>query len=96
MVLCERSKRFSDFKFDISDLIGRAKSISKQLNGWLESLKNTDVRGTKFLTNKDRERVSRDKEFSAFDQQMEGFRRKHLEWLDRRAVDPNIKFEDIE
>lgn len=95
LLLCERSKRFSDFRFDISDLIGRAKSISKQLNGWLESLKNTDIRGTKFLTNKERERASRNKEFSEFDQQMEDFRRKHLEWLDRRAIDPNIKFEDI-
>lgn len=96
LLLCERSKRFSDFKFEISDLIGRAKSVSKQLNGWLESLKNTDIKGAKFLTNKDRERMTRDKEFAEFDQYLEDFRRKHLEWLDRRSVDSSVKFEDID
>lgn len=82
--LCERSHRFSDFKFEISDLIERAKSISKQLHGWIESQKNTDIKGPKFLTNKERERIARDKEFEEFDKQMAEFRRQHLEMLKRR------------
>lgn len=86
----------ADLKFEISDLIGRAVSISKQLNGWLESLKNTDIKGTKFLTDRDRARAVRDKEFAEFDAYMADFRRKQSEWLERRGVEPGIRFEDIE
>lgn len=68
--VCERSDRFSNFKSEISDLIGRATNISKQLHGWLESLKNTDIKGVKFYTNKERERRERDREFEEFDREM--------------------------
>ncbi|HSK74163.1 MAG TPA: hypothetical protein VK892_20855, partial [Pyrinomonadaceae bacterium] len=43
-----------------------AVSISKQLNGWIESLKNSEIKGVKFLTDKERKRlqqVKEDKEF---------------------------------
>jgi four helix bundle protein len=66
----ERSDRFSNFRSEISDLIGRATNISKQLHGWLESLKNTDIKGVKFYTNKERERRERDREFEEFDREM--------------------------
>lgn len=68
--VCEKSDRFSNFKSEISDLIGRATNISKQLHGWLESLKNTDIKGVKFYTNKERERRERDREFEEFDREM--------------------------
>ena len=54
LCLCERLPRFSDFKFEISNLKLRAESVSKQLNGWIESLKNSDIKGVKFLTEKER------------------------------------------
>lgn len=68
--LCERSDRFSNFKSESSDLIGRSTNISKQLHGWLESLNNTDIKGVKFYTNKERERRERDREFEEFDREM--------------------------
>ncbi|MBA3354130.1 MAG: four helix bundle protein [Blastocatellia bacterium] len=76
--LCAYSPRFSDFKFEISNLIERGKCISKQLNGWIESLKNSKIKGSKFLTNRDRERIAQNKEFAEFDAQMSEFRRQHL------------------
>ena len=85
--LCERSRRFSDFKFEISDLINRAKNISRQLNGWLESLKNTKIKGPKFLTQKEREKILHEKEFEEFDRKMEEFRRQHLEMLKQREIE---------
>src|SRR5687768_16084748 len=85
--LCENSSRFSNFKFEISNLIERAKNISSQLNGWLESLKNSKIKGSKFLTQKERERIAHEKEFEEFDRQMEDFRREHLERLRRREVE---------
>jgi four helix bundle protein len=57
--LCEHAPRFSNFKFEISNLITRVVGVSKQLNGWLESLKNSKIKGNKFLTNKDREKMAR-------------------------------------
>ena len=83
--LCEASPRFSNFKFEISNLIKQAAVISKQLNGWIESLKNSKIKGYKFLTQKDRERIAHEKQFEEFDRQMEDFRREHLRMLDRRA-----------
>lgn len=85
--LCERPPRFSAFRSEISDLIGRAVNVSKQLNGWIESLKNSDIKGPKFLTNKDREKKAREKEFEEFDKQMEDFRVQHLAMLKNRDED---------
>jgi len=72
--LCESIPRFEDFKFEISDLIDKAKIISKQLNGWLESLKNTDIKGTRYLTDKDRRKREQKQEFEEFDKQMAKFK----------------------
>ena len=68
--VCERSDRFCNFRSEISDLIERSTNISKQLHGWLESLKNTDIKGVKFYTYKERERRERDREFEEFDREM--------------------------
>lgn len=89
--LCEKSPRLSDFKFEISDLIGRAVNVSKQLNGWIESLKNSDIKGPKFLTNKDREKKAKEKDFEEFDKQMEDFRLQHLAMLKKRDEDAAVE-----
>ena len=88
--LCESSPRFSNFKSEISNLISRVINISKQLNGWLESLKNSKIKGSKFLTQKERDRIAQDKEFAEFDRQMEDFRRRHAQWLDHRLGEPPV------
>lgn len=87
--MCERLDRFSNFKFEISDLIGRATNISKQLHGWIDSLKNTDIKGVKFYTEKEKARVARSKEDEEFDREMADFKRRHEDWLIRRQADPN-------
>jgi four helix bundle protein len=85
LCLIDRVPRFSNFKFEISHLKGRGENISKQLHGWLESLKNSKIKGNKFLTQKERERIEQDKEFEEFDARMAEFRRQHLAMLDQRA-----------
>lgn len=94
--LCERSQKFSELRSEISDLIENAKSISRQLNGWIESLKNTEIKGAKFLNDKERTRLKRKEERDEFDQGQAEFRRRHAEWLSRKIVDPTIRLEDIE
>lgn len=82
--LCESSARFSNFKSEISNLIGGVKNVSRQLNGWLESLKNSKITGARYLTQKERDKIAQNKEFADFDRQMDEFRRQHEEWLTRR------------
>ena len=82
--LCERLRHFDNFKFEISDLTGRAVNISKQLNGWLESLKNSDIKGARYLTQRERAKRQQDQEFAEFDQEMARYRQELLEKLQSR------------
>ena len=90
--LCERQERFSNIKSEISNLIGMAVNISKQLHGWLESLKNSDIKGVKFLTDKERARFEKSKELEGFEREMAEFKARHTEWLIRRQSDPSAQF----
>lgn len=89
--MCEALDRFSDLRSDISNLIGQAFNISKQLHGWIESLKNSDITGVKFLTDKERQRLVQKKELDEFDREMAEFKKRHEEWLIRRQTDPEAK-----
>ena len=89
--LCESSPRFSNFKFEISNLISRVKNVSRQLNGWLEALKNSNIKGTKFLTQKERDKIAHDKQFEEFDQYMDNFRQEHERMLTRRAEEAEMR-----
>lgn len=68
--LCERSEKFSNFKSEISNLIKREEIISKQLNGWIESLKNSDIKGIRYLNDKERARIEQDKAAKEFDEEI--------------------------
>ncbi|MBS1770311.1 MAG: four helix bundle protein [Acidobacteria bacterium] len=68
--LCERSDKFSNFRSEISNLIKREESISKQLNGWIESLKNSEIKGVRFLNDKERVKIQQKKEFDEFDREI--------------------------
>lgn len=83
--ICERVERFSDLKFEISDLIGRVTNISRQLHGWLESLKNSDIKGVKFFTNKEKNKIAKNKEFEEFDQEMGRYKAELEEMLRQRS-----------
>ena len=52
--LVERLPEFHDLKSEISDLKSKAESISRQLRAWADSLQNTDIRGTRYLTDQSR------------------------------------------
>ncbi len=52
--LLYRLPGFIDFRSEISDLKSKAESISRQLRAWADSLQNTEIRGTRYLTDKSR------------------------------------------
>lgn len=89
LCLCERVPRFNNFKSEISNLKLRAESISKQLSGWLDSLKNTDIKGTKFLTEKERKLYRQRKDLEEFDAEMRQFRKELGERLNRELAERN-------
>lgn len=76
----ERLKAFGHLKSEISDLKTLARNISRQLGGWLFSLQESDISGTRYLTEKSRAGYHQKKSSEAF---MEEIRKKHLENLER-------------
>ncbi len=84
-----RLPNFRKFKDDILDLRNRAEKISKQLNGWADSLKNSDIKGFKFLTEKERESYRSKKDLAKFDKEMKDFRAKFAEKLKREEEERN-------
>jgi four helix bundle protein len=49
---------FSNLKSHISDLISKSENISRQLYGWIESLKHSEISGQRHLDNKERAKYS--------------------------------------
>src|SRR5437016_13362540 len=70
--LLERLPDFVNFKSEISDLKSRAESISRQLRAWADSLQNTEIRGTRYLTDNsrrvDKQRQERDEFLAELEQ----------------------------
>ncbi len=64
--LLDRLPEFTNLKFEISDLKSKAESISRQLRAWADSLQNTEIRGTRYLTDKSRRAETQRKEREEF------------------------------
>jgi four helix bundle protein len=62
----ETWQAFRSYKSQISDLINRSEKISKQLYGWIESLKNSDIAGQRRLDDQARKRYTRRKDQEEF------------------------------
>ena len=70
----ERLAEFEDFRSEISDLKLKAESISRQLRAWADSLQNTEIRGTRYLTDKSRRVDERRREREEFLLELEQIR----------------------
>src|SRR5438552_5218522 len=70
----ERLAEFEDFRSEISDLKLKAESISRQLRAWADSLQNTEIRGTRYLTDKSRRVDERRREREEFLAELEQMR----------------------
>jgi four helix bundle protein len=54
LCLMERTSGFSDLKSEISDLKLVAEGVSRQLRAWAQSLQDSPIKGTRYLTSKTR------------------------------------------
>lgn len=57
---------FGNYKSQISDLTNRCEKISKQLYGWIENLKESDIPGQRRFNEKERLRYTTKKEREEF------------------------------
>jgi len=72
--LLDRVPEFTNLKSEISDLRSKAESISRQLRAWADSLQNSDIRGTRYLTDKSRRVETQRKEREGFLKELEEMR----------------------
>ena len=54
LLFLERIPVFHDLKSQISNLKSNAESISRQLRAWADSLQNSDIRGQRYLNEKEK------------------------------------------
>jgi len=66
LLVIEGWRTLDNFKSQISDLITRVENISKQLYGWIESLKNSGISGQRRLDEKAKTRYEGKKDREAF------------------------------
>lgn len=66
LCLLERIPSFAPLKSDIGNLKSSCLSISRQLYGWIEQLKNSDITGQRHLNDKARTRTAEKKDQEKF------------------------------
>lgn len=76
----ERLALFNHLKSEISDLKSLARSISRQLGGWTFSLQESDIKGTRHLTDQSKTTYHRRDRAEGF---MDELRRQHEERLEQ-------------
>ena len=74
LCLLERLPGIPDLKSEISNLKSKAENISRQLRAWADSLQNTEIRGTRYPTDKSRRAETQRKERSEFLKELEDIR----------------------
>jgi hypothetical protein len=72
----QRAPGFEELRPDLSDLIARAESISRQLRAWADSLQNTEIRGTRYLNDKSRRIEQQRREREEFLAELEQLRKR--------------------
>jgi len=67
-ILCftERLPVFKDLKSEISNLILEAEGISRQLRAWADSLQNSEIKGQRYLNEREKKLVQSKKEREEF------------------------------
>ena len=74
LCLLERIPGFSPLKSEICDLRSAVAGISRQLYGWIEQLKNSDITGQRHLNDKVRTRIVVQKDQEAFLEELDRLR----------------------
>jgi four helix bundle protein len=92
-ILCviERMPVFDHLKSQISDLKSMAESTSRQLRGWADSLQNTELTGTRYVTDKSRTTDEEQKRATAFMAKLKRENEERLKKILEERKDPKPK-----
>lgn len=74
----ERLKTFQHLKSQISDIRSLAKNISRQLGGWAFSLQESDISGTRYLTEKSKAGYQQQKKARTFREEIRAMHEENL------------------
>jgi four helix bundle protein len=90
-ILCviDRMPSFDHLKSEISDLKSLAESTSRQLRGWADSLQNTELTGTRYVTDKSRTADEEQKRANAFMAKLKQENEERLKKLLEKRKAPN-------
>lgn len=74
-MLCflERLPTFRDLKSHISNLKSLAEDVSRQLRGWADSLQNSEIKGQRYLSEKERTKYQNQKEQAEFEKLLQSY-----------------------
>jgi len=75
LCLLERIPTFADLEPDLVKLKSSAESISKQLGAWIRSLRNSDLKGERYVSEKTRRTERAARERGEFLEELERIRR---------------------
>ncbi|MGH9552973.1 MAG: four helix bundle protein [Terriglobales bacterium] len=75
LCLLERIPTFSPLKSEICNLRSQCVSIARQLYGWIEQLKNSDITGQRHLNDKARARTAKQKDQATFLEELDRLRK---------------------
>jgi four helix bundle protein len=93
LCLCEKLRGFAEFKSEIFNLKARAKNVSSQLFGWIESLKNSDIKGEKFFTEKEKSKRRETADWLEFKKELAEAQRQNIESTRRKNQDSKLEGE---
>lgn len=71
----ERLPFFKDLKSEISNLKSEAEGISRQLRAWAESLQNSEVKGQRYLSGKERKIAQQKKDREEFLETLKNYKK---------------------
>lgn len=76
-ILCfiDRLPAFQDLKSEISNLKSEAEGISRQLRAWSDSLQNSEIRGHRYLNEKEKVFTKNKKERAEFLETLKSYRK---------------------
>lgn len=71
----ERLSAFQGIKFEISNLKSDAGGISRQLRAWADSLQSSEIKGQRYLNEKERSVARNEKEKAEFINILKSYRK---------------------
>ncbi|MEN8265135.1 MAG: four helix bundle protein [Nitrospirota bacterium] len=75
LLFLERIPVFNDLKSQISNLKSNAESISRQIRAWADSLQNSDIRGQRYLNEKEKAADKNKKERQEFIESLKSYKK---------------------